>query len=70
MVVQCCVCRKVRVAGRWVSGEELVREQSGISHGYCPPCAAVAFEEIRALNRAEESVLVRTSKRATAKRAV
>ena len=47
MIVQCCVCNKVRDAqGEWVTpAEKIDREQA--SHGYCPACAADAFAEIQ-----------------------
>lgn len=48
MVVQCCVCRRVRNENEWIVPEAAAVEQRDkISHGYCPRCAAQAFEEIK-----------------------
>jgi hypothetical protein len=47
MEVQCCVCKKFRNGGRWVSLQKKDLPSRGISHGYCPKCADVAFAEIR-----------------------
>ena len=48
MTVQCCVCRKIRVAkGRWVAKAIPVGDEMNVSHGYCPVCAAKAFAEVR-----------------------
>ena len=48
MVVQCCLCRQVRKGKQW---EEPVQADlaGGVSHGYCPVCAAKAFAEIQDL---------------------
>lgn len=48
MVVQCCSCRQVRKGKQW---EEPVQSDlaGGVSHGYCPVCAAKVFAEIRDL---------------------
>jgi len=46
MVIQCCVCKKVRVDGHWTRKvPEPLNEP--VSHGYCPRCAEAAFAEIR-----------------------
>ncbi|MFA5125267.1 MAG: hypothetical protein WC473_05615 [Patescibacteria group bacterium] len=46
MIVQCCVCRRVRLSG--VSGvswaEQAIPPGEDVSHGYCPECAAKAYE--------------------------
>lgn len=47
MDVQCCVCKKLRHGSRWVPVADSQLDYDGISHGYCPKCAAKAFEEIR-----------------------
>jgi len=53
MVVQCCVCKKVRTGHGWISEKTLRELKESISHGYCPKCAAKAFKEIHAgLSRA------------------
>ncbi len=36
MTVQCCVCRKVRVAGEWTQNSMDASLQ--LSHSYCPVC--------------------------------
>jgi hypothetical protein len=46
MVVQCCVCRKVRDGSRWNKPPKGHHPET-VSHGYCPVCAAEAFAEIR-----------------------
>ncbi|MBN2307414.1 MAG: hypothetical protein JXR94_00495 [Candidatus Hydrogenedentes bacterium] len=47
MIVQCCVCKKVRKDGHWVELRTPLRKGAFVSHGYCPVCAAKAFEEVR-----------------------
>ncbi len=46
MIVQCCVCRKIRQDGGWVEPKKWL-DPENVSHGYCPACAAEAFAEIR-----------------------
>lgn len=46
MIVQCCVCHRVRDEGDWVESLAVL-DQSKISHGYCPRCAAQAYEQVR-----------------------
>ena len=46
MVIQCCVCKKVRVNGQW-RDVSIRRIEDMVSHGYCPRCAEAAFAEIR-----------------------
>ena len=56
MIVQCCVCEKVREDDRWfVLGKPVDREETQVSHGYCPECADAAFGELyrRAIARCE-----------------
>lgn len=48
MIVQCCVCKKIRYGNNvWKHAAE---KQDSIhleaSHGYCPKCAKAAFQEI------------------------
>lgn len=45
MIVQCCVCRRVRENGAWVAPPESANDE--ISHGYCPACSERIFAEIR-----------------------
>lgn len=56
MIVQCCVCGKIRRGERWVRCSESVLEGEVVSHGYCPECAARAFEELRAHPVAPEAL--------------
>lgn len=37
MTVQCCKCKRVRVAGRW--GAHSCHAAEIVSHTYCPTCA-------------------------------
>lgn len=53
MKVQCCVCKCVREGERWVAKRPADLEAQTFSHGYCPDCAAKAFDEIRRLNHAK-----------------
>ena len=46
MIVQCCVCKKIRQDGGWVEPKKWL-DPENVSHGYCPACAAEAFAEIR-----------------------
>lgn len=54
MLVQCCVCNKVRDGGRWKAPPDVDLRGREISHGYCPSCAAKVFAEIRHRHRDEE----------------
>ncbi len=47
MDVRCCVWKKVRNGERWVPVGRRKLSSHGVSHGYCPKCAAAAFAEIR-----------------------
>ena len=53
MVVQCCVCKRIRTArAQWVQPKDLASLRGHVSHGYCPACAEEAFQEIRAAHEA------------------
>ncbi|MFA6228082.1 MAG: hypothetical protein WC668_02745 [Patescibacteria group bacterium] len=58
MVIQCCVCSKVRSAGTWEVRSIPPGEQ--VSHGYCPECAEKVFQgierELAARQKKEETV--------------
>lgn len=56
MVVQCCLCQKVRQGKQWESVSESTKLPKEVSHGYCPTCAKQAFEEIRQLLATRDSV--------------
>lgn len=43
MVVQCCVCKQLRVGERWLAHESLEEEAS---HSYCPTCLEVMKRRI------------------------
>jgi hypothetical protein len=49
MVVQCCLCRRVRNGKQWVEPTPTDLVDEHVSHGYCPVCAAKAFAEIQDL---------------------
>jgi len=49
MVVQCCMCKKVRRGTRWLQVVDAGLLAEGVSHGYCPVCAAKAYAELRGL---------------------
>ncbi len=45
MVVQCCVCKKIRENDSWVEATFYFDPEEA-SHGYCPACSAQALAEI------------------------
>lgn len=51
MVVQCCVCKKVRMEGVWRAADPTSQRPDEMSHGYCPSCADDAFREVREYHR-------------------
>ena len=53
MLVQCCICGRIRKGKEWLQMEALDVTGEDTSHGYCPVCAARAFDEIRAFNRSK-----------------
>lgn len=46
MMVQCCVCKRIRQGDAWTDASEAENGRE-VSHGYCPACAEAAFAEIR-----------------------
>lgn len=47
IIVVCCVCRKVKQAdGTYMTQLLAPDADAGLSHGYCPECAADVFKEI------------------------
>jgi hypothetical protein len=48
MWIQCCVCKRIRQEGQWIAPDRLGVNGTPVSHGYCPECAARAFEQVRA----------------------
>lgn len=57
MIVQCCVCRKIRQADLWVEPDARSTEGEDVSHGYCPECGTEALEEFDADRKSTESSL-------------
>lgn len=51
MDVQCCVCKKIRIDGRWITPLTTESRSAEMSHGYCPTCADDAFREVREYHR-------------------
>ncbi|NIA14079.1 MAG: hypothetical protein GWP08_08355 [Nitrospiraceae bacterium] len=49
MIVQCCLCKKVRRGKRWEKPHARELDDKHVSHGYCPVCADKAFTEMRGL---------------------
>ena len=47
MVVQCCVCKKIRKNDAWIMAAPTTHREAVTSHGYCPNCAKDAFREIK-----------------------
>ena len=57
MIVQCCVCEKVREGSDWfVLGKPVDPHETAISHGYCPTCADEAFGELYRRANARKAV--------------
>ena len=50
MVIECCVCKRMRADGRWVHRDDPGPADADVSHGYCPECARKAFKEIQLLH--------------------
>ena len=44
MVIQCCVCDKVRVDGEWIPPTST---EGMVSHTYCPRCLEKAMVDLR-----------------------
>ena len=54
VIVQCCVCRKVRLKGWWTKFPQWVVKKffrNKTSHTYCPKCLEVTQREIEELHR-------------------
>lgn len=45
MVVQCCVCKRVRVDGAWAPPVQPI-DPDEVSHAYCPACHLACTVEI------------------------
>ena len=48
MIIQCCVCLKVREENQWVVVEEPYVVMQYASHTYCPECKKASLEALRA----------------------
>ncbi|MCX8064229.1 MAG: hypothetical protein N3G21_03570 [Candidatus Hydrogenedentes bacterium] len=46
IIVQCCICGKVRHDAQWISIPQKNIESSRISHTYCPECARLFMMQI------------------------
>lgn len=51
MILQCCVCKKVREGDQWVEPAHEIAAGAPVSHGYCPDCAEDAADECAAYFR-------------------
>jgi len=38
MIVQCCICQRVRDGEAWRPADPAELKGNNISHGYCPDC--------------------------------
>ena len=47
MIVQCCVCQKLREDGVWVRKVVPPEEVKTISHTYCPSCLEETQRQLR-----------------------
>lgn len=47
MIVQCCVCKKIRIDQSWRMPRGHFLPSEHISHGYCPECASQAYAKLR-----------------------
>ena len=47
MVVQCCVCQKVREGKEWIAVEAPYLTAHIVSHTYCPVCEKVSLRELK-----------------------
>ncbi|MGC8737126.1 MAG: hypothetical protein ACP5UA_00605 [Candidatus Hydrogenedens sp.] len=47
MIVQCCVCRKIRHDAEWIIPTRYQLMNQQISHTYCPACAHKTITEYR-----------------------
>ena len=45
MTIQCCMCKKVKVDGHWVSRHSV--SHGRVTHTYCPVCLALTLDEIK-----------------------
>ena len=50
MVVQCCVCQKVREGEEWIAVEDPYLSMRSVSHTYCPVCKKVSLRELKEMS--------------------
>ena len=50
MVVQCCVCQKVREGEEWIAVEDLSLSARVVSHTYCPVCEKASLRELKEMS--------------------
>jgi len=60
MMVQCCVCRKIRRPEGWVDPPVQPNLLKEASHGYCPDCAKQAYAEVEAARAAMDILAMET----------
>ena len=58
MIVQCCVCRKIRLNEIWLKVDSATICNKVISHGYCPSCFNAALIEIEAVDTMDNTATV------------
>lgn len=46
MTVQCCVCAKVKIDGKWI--HDAIKHPHDVSHTYCPMCLEHSLAAMRA----------------------
>jgi hypothetical protein len=62
MMIQCCVCGRVRHGGAWVVDPKACQYGAErVSHGYCPACAEEAFEALREYSKNRQLVTAGTA---------
>jgi len=49
VIIQCCVCLKVREGDRWIVVEEPYTVMQHASHTYCPLCKKASFGSLQEL---------------------
>jgi len=47
MLIQCCVCLKVRQGKKWVTVAKPYQAMRNASHTYCPECLKVSFKSLK-----------------------
>ena len=55
MIIQCCMCDRVRKNDKWTALRAPMKDKYSVSHGYCPECAEKAFAKIREMGIEKET---------------